>query len=152
MPMRVFLRGGGGGGGGAKKEEVYLKCILNCSDHFDGLMQECSIFSALATDMYSSLALSHRFDITASLFSSLQWRHNEHDGLTNHQRLDGLFIHLSRLISKKTSTLRVADLCKGNSPVTSEFPAEGASNTDFFSFWWHHHALNNQSVFQVTDC
>ena len=96
-------------------------------------MQECSIFSALAMDMYSSLALSHRFDITASLFS-LQWRHNEHDGLTNHQRLDGLLIHLSRRISKKTSTLRVTGLCKGNSPVTSEFPAQRASNTDFFFY------------------
>ena len=34
---------------------------------------------------------------------------------------------LFRRISKKTSKLRVAVLCAGNSPVTGEFPAQKAS-------------------------
>ena len=48
---------------------------------------------------------------------SLQWRHNEHDGVSNHQHCDCLFNHLFRCRSKKTSKLRVAGLCSGNSPV-----------------------------------
>ena len=31
---------------------------------------------------------------------------------------------------KKTSKLRVAGLCEGNSPVTGEFPAQRASNAE----------------------
>ena len=41
--------------------------------------------------------------------------------------------------SKKTSKLRVAGLCAGNSPMNGEFPAQMASNAEFFSAWWRHH-------------
>ena len=37
---------------------------------------------------------------------------------------------------KNTSKLHVTGLCKGNSPVTGEFPAQRASNTENVSFWW----------------
>ena len=60
--------------------------------------------------------------------SSLRWRHNEHDGVSNHQHLDGFLNHFSRCISKKTSKLHVTGLCKGNSLVTGEFPSQKASN------------------------
>ena len=70
---------------------------------------------------------------------SLRWHHNERDGVSNHQRLDGLLNHLFRRRSKKTSKLRVTDLCEGNSPVTGEFPAQRASNADNLSIWWRHH-------------
>ena len=36
--------------------------------------------------------------------------------------------------SKKTSKLRVIDLCEGNSPVTGEFPAQRGSNAELFPF------------------
>ena len=39
----------------------------------------------------------------------------------------------------KTSKFRVTGLCKGNSPVTSEFPAQMASNTENVFIWWRHH-------------
>ena len=62
--------------------------------------------------------------ITASLFSTtLQWRHNESDGVSNHRRLDCLLHRLFRRRSKKTSKLRVTGLCEGSSPVIGEFPA-----------------------------
>ena len=41
--------------------------------------------------------------------------------------------------SKKTSKLRVSGLCKGNSPVTDEFPAQMASNAEKVSIWCRHH-------------
>ena len=43
--------------------------------------------------------------------------------------------------SKKTSKLRITGLCAGNSLVTSEFPAQRASNTEKVSIWRRHHAL-----------
>ena len=71
--------------------------------------------------------------------SPLKWRHNERDGVSNHQRHDCLLNCLFGRRSKKTSKLRVTGLCVGNSPVTGEFPTQRASNADFFSIWWHHH-------------
>ena len=61
---------------------------------------------------------------------SLQWRHNVHDGVLNHQLHDCLFNRLFRRRSKKTSKLRVTALCAGNSPVTGEIPAQRASNAE----------------------
>ena len=73
---------------------------------------------------------------------SLQWCHNEHDGISNHQPHDCLLNCLFRCRSKKTSKLRVTGLCVGNSPVTCEMPAQRASNTENVSIWWHHHVLS----------
>ena len=42
--------------------------------------------------------------------SPLQWRHNGHDGVSNHRRLDCLLNRLFRRRSKKTSKLRVSIL------------------------------------------
>ena len=55
--------------------------------------------------------------------STLQWRHNGRDGVSNHQPHDCLLNSLFGCRSKKTSKLRVTGLCVGNSPVTGEFPA-----------------------------
>ena len=43
---------------------------------------------------------------------------------------DCLLNRISRRKSKKTSKLRVIGLCKGNSPVTGEFPAQRTSNAE----------------------
>ena len=70
---------------------------------------------------------------------SLQWRHNEHDSVSNHQPHDCLLNRLFGRKSKKTSKLRVTGLCAGNSPGTGEFPAQRASNAENVSIWWRHH-------------
>ena len=54
---------------------------------------------------------------------SLEWRHNERGGVSNHQPHDCLLTRLFRRRSKNTSKLRVTGLCEGNSPLTGEFPA-----------------------------
>ena len=41
--------------------------------------------------------------------------------------------------SKKTQKFRVTDLCAGNSPVTGEFPAQRAGDTENVSIGWRHH-------------
>ena len=69
----------------------------------------------------------------------LQWRHNDHDGDSNHQPHDCLLTVYSRRGSKKASKLRVTGLCAGNSPETGEFPAQMASIAENVSIWWRHH-------------
>ena len=76
---------------------------------------------------------------------SLQWRHNERDGVSNHQPHDCLLNLLFRQRSKKTSKLRVTGLCAGNSPVTGGFRAQMANKAENVSIWWRQHvpmALN----------
>ena len=72
-------------------------------------------------------------------FCSLQWRHNERDGISNHQPHDCLFNGLFRCRSKKTPKFCVTGLFSGNSPGTGEFPAQMASNAENITIWWRHH-------------
>ena len=65
---------------------------------------------------------------------SLQWPHNERDGVSNHMRLDCLLNRLFRHRSKKSSKLRVTDLCEGNSPVTMNSPHKGPETRKMFPF------------------
>ena len=58
---------------------------------------------------------------TCTTLMSLQWRHNDLDGVSNHQPHACLLNRLFRRRSKKTSKLCVTGLCEGNSPVTGEF-------------------------------
>ena len=73
--------------------------------------------------------------------SPLHWRHNGGDGVSNRRRHDCLLNRLLRRRSKKSSKPRVTVLCKGNSPVTGELPAQKASDTENVSIWWRHHGI-----------
>ena len=57
----------------------------------------------------------------AKVKHSLQWRHNDHDSVSNHQPRGCLLNRLFRRRSKKTSKLCVTGLCVGNSPIRGEF-------------------------------
>ena len=83
-------------------------------------------------------AICSDIEVTCSTFAS-QWRHIEHDGVSNHQPHGCLRNRLYRRRSKKTSKLRVTGLCEGNSPATGEFPTQMASNVGNVSIWWRHH-------------
>ena len=74
-------------------------------------------------------------------FWPLQWRHNGHDRVSNHQPHECLFNHLFRSRSKKTSKLYVTGLCAGNSPGIGESPTQMTSNTENVSIWWHHNGM-----------
>ena len=79
----------------------------------------------------------------------LQWRYNGRDGVPNHQPRDCLLNRLFRRRSKKTSKLRVTDLCVGNSPGTGEFRAQMASNAENVSISWRHHDTLHISASRV---
>ena len=85
---------------------------------------------------------THKF---GPLVTSL-WRHNGHNGVSNHQPHDCLLNRLFRPRSKKTSKLRITGLCAGNSPGTFEFPPQMAINAENVSIWWRHHGLHQISV------
>ena len=77
----------------------------------------------------------------------LQWRHNGRDSVSNHRPHYCFPNRLIRRRSKKTSKPRVTGHCAGNSPGTSEFPAQMASNAENVSIWLRHHAIYNNWIF-----
>ena len=81
----------------------------------------------------------------------LQWHHNGHDSVSNHQLHGCLLIRLFRRRSKKTSKPHVTGLCVGNSPGTNEFPAQMASNAEIFSIWWRHHWWTPEFILSTTN-
>ena len=120
----------------AKLAKVTLKfngSLDNISQHWlgDGLMQNWE--QAIISPTDESVL------VTSIQWVTLQWRHNGHDSVSNHQPHDCLLNRLFRRRSKKTSKLRVTALCAGNSPGTGEFPSLMASYAENVSIWWRHH-------------
>ena len=74
----------------------------------------------------------------------LQWRHNEHDDVSDHRCIYCLLNYLFKRRSKKTSKLRVTGLCEENPPVTGGFPSQRASKAENVSIWWRHYAFANR--------
>ena len=65
---------------------------------------------------------------------SLHCRHNDHDGVSNHQPHGCLLKRLFRRTSKKTSKFRVTGLCVGNSPGPVNSPHKGPFTRKIFPF------------------
>ena len=65
---------------------------------------------------------------------SLQERHNERYGVSNHRHPDCLVSRLFRRTSTKTSKLRVTGLCEWNPPVTAHSPHKGPVMRKKFPF------------------
>ena len=63
---------------------------------------------------------------------TLHWRHNDYDGVSNHQSHGCLLNRLFRRRPKKTPKLRVTGLCVGNSQVN--FPHKGPVARKIFPF------------------
>ena len=66
--------------------------------------------------------------------SSLPWRHNDHDGVSNHQPCGCLLNCLFRRRSKKTPKLRGNGLCVGNSPGPVNSPHKGPATRKMLPF------------------
>ena len=78
---------------------------------------------------------------------SLQWRHNERDGVSNHQSYDCLRNRLFKAQIKEN--FKAPRHCEGNSLVTGEFPAQRASNAEKVStVWWRHHVVFSYHLLQ----
>ena len=79
--------------------------------------------------------------IVWSAIAKFQWRHNGRNGVSNHQPHNYLLNRLFKHRLKKTSKLRVTDLCEGNWPVTEELLTQRASNAEHVPIWWSHHDI-----------
>ena len=110
-----------------------------------GVFWENIIMAADALAPYMCVVLPGAQRVLINV-TSLQWRHSEHDGVSNHQPHDCLLNRLFRRRSKKTSKFRVTGLCEGNSPVTGEFPQQRVSNTKNVSIWWRHHSTGQNII------
>ena len=64
----------------------------------------------------------------------LHWRHNDHDGVSNHQPHGCLLNRLFRRRSKITSKLCVTGFCVGNSPGPVNSPHKGPVTRKMFPF------------------
>ena len=85
--------------------------------------------------------LTSKKSLPEAKVTPLQWRHNGHDGVSNHQPRGCLLSRLIRCRSKKPPKLRVTGLCVENSPGTGQFLAQMASKAENVSIWWCHHAV-----------
>ena len=72
--------------------------------------------------------------VTSHADFTLHWRHNDHDGVPNHQPHGCLLNRLFRCRSKKTSKPRVTGLCVGNSPGPVNFPHKGPVTRKMFPY------------------
>ena len=108
---------------------------ISFTDMFtEPLYQVCRCFPLWYIPVYM-VTLMH-------MMTALQWLHNGHDSISNHQPHNSLLNCLFRRRSKKTSKLRVTGLWAGNSLVPGEFPAQMASYSENDSIWWRHHVLS----------
>ena len=102
----------------------------------------------------SSCARFHKITLIATsgyVFMPLQWRNNDHDGVSNHQPHGCLLSRLFRRRSKKTSKLRVTGLCAGNSPGPVNSPYKKPVTRKMFPFDdvimpWRRHGMEKLSV------
>ena len=77
---------------------------------------------------------SHIIHSNWQYLTTLHWRHNDYDGISNHQPHGCLLNRLFGRRSKKTSKLRVTGLCAGNSPGPVNSPHKGPVTRHMFPF------------------
>ena len=85
-------------------------------------------------DQIIALFFSWLLPINYAERNSLHWRHNDNDGVSNHQPHHCLLNRLFRRRSQKTSKLRVTGLCAGNSPGPVNSPHKGPVTRKMFPF------------------
>ena len=72
-------------------------------------------------------------------WSSLKWRHNERDGVSNHQPHDCLLIFLFKAQIKENTKAPCHCLLWGEFTGDRWIPPQKASNAEDVSIWWRHH-------------
>ena len=115
----------------------YLSLSLICFEHTSPRI--CKAVEVGHVAWHPLLVLSSWYPL---ILVTLRWRHDERDGVSNHQPHDCLLNRLFRRRLKKTSKLCVTGLCAGNSPGTGEFRPQRANNAEDGSIWWRHYDVS----------
>ena len=109
--------------------ESFVRIIEFCVYWQTGSTRVWIVWSVINSPNSSSL--------TTKMFR-LHWRHNDHDGVSNHQPHGCFLNRLFRQIKENTKAPRRWPLC-GEFTGTAEFPAQRASYAENVSIWWRHH-------------
>ena len=130
--MHLFQEGWHGSGNGLVSANYKLLAGLVANQFADAGMRNPCLMDTNA-NQHQVVRIS---ETTHGHGFPLKWRHNKHNGVSNHRRLGCILKPLFRRRSKKPSKLRVTGLWEGNSPVTGEFPVQRASNVENIPIWW----------------
>ena len=155
LKLKCRLRNGGHFVSASMYRVEYISC--NISDRWLKMMLQHPKFVRFCKDRWR-LHVVEKHRLNACFFgacnapcpvlllpnwATLQGRHNKRDRVSNHQPHDCLLNRFVTRRSKKTINAPRHCFFAGNSPVTGEFPAQGASNAENVSIWWRHHGLLN---------
>ena len=110
--------------------------ILSTAGHWKKLLTStCTTpLQSLTPENLSMVTQSSGLMTISNAMKALQWRHNDHDSVSNHQPHGWLLNRLFRRWSKKTSKLRVTGLCVGNSPGPVNSPHKWPVTRKMFPF------------------
>ena len=111
---------------------------MSCKFAFNRVRRQCSVsLVAMPNNMLFGIACCYIWEQrligykwARKTIASLQWRH----GVSNHRRLGCWLENLFRCRSKKTSKLRVTDLCEGNNRWPVDSPHKGPVTRKMFPF------------------
>ena len=92
------------------KWSIMIMSVITCKVHFSAVICIYKQWSLFDTECW----FIHSFQIFFIPSTTLHWRHNDHDGASNHQPLGCLFNRLYRRRSKKTSKFRVTGTQPGS--------------------------------------
>ena len=111
-----------------RKSHCGDKTVVRSSYLHNGICYTAKMSSLESPDLYLPICCSNASLTWGQSYDhqSLQSRHNEPDGVSNHQRLNCLLDRLFRCRSQKTSKLHVTGPCEGNPLVTGGFPSQKA--------------------------
>ena len=109
--------------------ELTLRAVLDCMQNSDHMVQ-CFVRNFLEIPH----KIAHPYIKRCVFLLTLQWRHNDHDGVSNHQPHGCLPNRLFRRRSKKTSKLHATGLCVGNTPGPVNSPHIGPVTRKMFPF------------------
>ena len=91
------------------------------------------------------VSTSSQSGMTLGWMPQIWWHYNDVIMIAMASQITCLTIVLSNRLFRRRSKiipkLRVIGLCEGNSQMSGEFPAQGASNVEHASIWWRHHGL-----------
>ena len=118
--------------------EPILVIIVPADDLAPNNSGSSQVFFEVALDINDSISILWtgwlHTNFPLEIPGPLHWRHNDHNGVSNHQPHGCLLNRLFRHRSKKTSKLRVIGLCVGNSPGPVNSPHKGPVTRKMFPF------------------
>ena len=116
-------------------KNIELKIFINTQNKYFPSKYSChqSKTCPASLQCHRLSAVIHR-QWQGAVKCSLQWRHNERDGVSNHRCVDRILHRLFRRISKKISIFRITGLCAGIHRWPGNSPHKGTVTRKILPF------------------